>query len=279
MRSPSFVLMLLCLLVGAEARAGMLTSATWVGETFGEINSVGFLDLFPGTPFTLVTSGASLTANGSAAGSALSMVSLSVAAPPVSITGLHTSFFSQTLGGSQTINSANLANQGISGALRNFIGPPNNQGTLVFAVPLSVGVAGTFTSTRVVPGLNIPVEVTATFFPWTTGSHVFTGLTGSTTTPNGAINMGVALPDFTLAGTNHLVDGVGSMTLVSPTRFRVCAGAIFGSFPCSGGDPTNSLSTISATTTRLTLNFLPETGAALLLGTALVGLAVRNRKH
>ncbi len=247
------------------AQAGLLTSATWVGETFGELRPDHFVDLFPGTPFTLVTSGASLTASGSATGSSIRTISVAVAAPPLSLHGQHHTGFSQTLGGSQTINSTNVANRGISGSVGGFVGAPN-QGLLLYHIPLSVGVAGNFT-TAAFQHANIPVEVTATHFPWTTGSQTLTGLT----------LRGVAAPNFTVAGTNSLVNGAGSITLVSPTRMRVCAGTIFGAFPCVPGASGNSVSFTRATTTRLTLNF-PEPGISVLLAAGLVGLAARRRR-
>ncbi len=254
-------LVLTALWLSGTAHAGTLTSATWVGD-------------FLGAPFTLVTSGVSLTASGSAAGTAINMVSLTVA--PLTLGHLLTpfsrstapTFLSLTLGGSQTINPANAANQGIAGAARVILGN-DSDGTALYTVPLSAGVAGQATTTNVVPGLNIPVEVTATFFPWTTGSQTFTGLTVS----------GVAAPDVTISGTNSLSGGAGSITLVSPTRTRVCVAAIFGSFPCVAGAAGNTQSSISATATRLTLNFaVPEPGTFLLFAAGLVALSARRRE-
>ncbi len=251
------VLMAAVFLAATSAGAGTLTSATWTGN-------------FQGTPFTLVTSGASLTASGTSTATGIGSVSLTVAAPILSIsdtTGTAPTFISQTLGGSQTL-AGSVANQGVSGTVNVFIGR-NSGGLLLFPVALSAGVAGSFTTTALVPNLNIPVSVTATFFPWTTDSQTFTGLTVD----------GVAVADVTVGGTNSLVGGAGSITLVSPTRTRVCVGDLFGPFPCVSGDPMNQQSSINATSTSLTLNFIPEPGMMTLLGAGLAGLTIVGRRR
>lgn len=248
------------LLTGAAAHAGVLTSATWVGD-------------FQGTPFTLVSSGASLSASGSAAGTSISSVQVTVAAPTLtfmSFQGPAPLFVSQTLGGSQTIDSANSVNQGIQGAVNVYIGF-DASGTLLFPVGLSAGQGGNFQTTAIVPGINVPVEVTVTFHPWTTGTQTFTGLT----------LRGLAMPDLTVSGTNSLANGVGSITLVSPTVTRACAGSVFGTFPCLNSQAaTNTSTRVQAVATRLTLNFsaVPEPTAFILLGSAAaVALAALRR--
>ena len=254
---------------GAASQAAILTSATWVGS-------------FQGTSFTLVTSGGSLTATGSRPrGGATLNVALTVAPPAMTSligTGPVPFFTSQTLGGSQTINSSLVANQGVRGSIRTYVAADSN-GTLLVSVPLSVGVGGQFQATSLVPRVAIPVEVTATYFPWTTGTQILTGLTGTTTTANGQVNHGVSLPDFVTQGSPFVsgFNGAGRMTLVAPTRTRICVGEVFGSFPCVSGSAANIQSSISATATRLTLNFgVPEPGTLLLGGAIFVGFAARR---
>ncbi len=271
MRTNILVWMVTCLLVSTSTHAGTLTSATWVGD-------------FQGTPFTLVTSGASLTASGTATGNNIGAVSLTVAGPALTLmdaAGGQPIFISQTLGGSQTINSSRIANQGVPRAVNVFLGDDSEK-IFLFPIAMSAGVGGNFSTTDVVPGLNIPVEVTATFFPWTTGSQVFAGLTSTTTTVGGAQNAGAALPDVTFVGSNSLVNGAGSITLVSPTVVRLCVGLVFGPFPCISGDSGNIQSSRLATATKLTLNFAavpePTAGGLLVTGAVISLLSARRRR-
>jgi len=249
------------LLFAGAANAAALTSASWHGS-------------FQGTPFWIFT-GSGLTASGSSTGSVAVTVAPRLSSS-LNTTGTAPVFISQTLGGSQVINVAGApsANQGIAGLVNVFIGQ-NSNGTQLFSVPLTVGfpVANPFfqNQTAVVPGLNIPVSVTASAFPWTTGAVSITGLTVSS----------AAIPNFVLAGGKNLtVNGGGTITLVAPAITTVCAGAIFQNpqRPCVGGAPAGGTQkSHTASATVLTLNF-PEPGTLLLLGAGLMGLAAVGRR-
>ena len=259
------------LLFAGASQAGNLTSATWAGS-------------FQGTPFTITTGGGGLTASGTS-GPTTANVQLTVA--PRLSTSLQTAgaapvFISQTLGGSQAIAitaGGPAANHGIGGLVNVFIGQ-NSTGTQLFSVPLTVGFPVVnpffFNNTAVVPGLNIPVTVTASASPWTTGAISISGLTSSS----------APLANFTAAGGNNLTaGGGGSITLVSPAITGVCAGAIFQSplRPCVGGAPAGGQQkSHTASATTLTLNFVgtpvPEPGTLLLLGAGLMGLAAVGRR-
>jgi len=264
------------LLFAGASQAGTLTSATWAGSFQG----TPFLATFgvPGGPGGLMASGTSVgtTAN----------VQITVAprlSSSLNTTGQAPVFISQTLGGSQAIAitaGGAAANRGIAGLVNVLIGQSSTNGTQLFSVPLTVGfpVVNPFfqNTTAVVPGLSIPVSVTATALPWTTGAVSFTGLT----------NNGTAIPNFARTGGNNLTaNGGGTITLVAPAITTVCAGAIFGvRTPCTIGAPLETgfqqkSHTVSAT--LLTLHFAPEPGTLLLRGAALaalVGLAAISRR-
>ncbi len=148
-----------------------------------------------------------------------------------------------------------------------FVGP----GFPFLTVPLSVGVSGTTVIATTNPIVGVQ-NVTATFLPWTPGSGTISSLFGTTTTPNGATNMTVALPNFTFMGSFNLTaGGAGSVRLVSPTVTAVCVGG----YPTCDG---STWSYRTAGATSLTLNFsVPEPGPFLLLGAGLAALAAVGR--
>ncbi len=242
------------LLLGASAQAGTLTNATWfqtaqgipLTRTFGQLGATGSstgtsLAVNLSYPFFVATLFAPKTANG--------VVDLAIQV---------------TQGGSQAITAtAGMANgaPGIPGtviimtALHVAKGLNQSQfmvgtNTLV-AVPLSNGQAGQFVDTFFVLGQLH--TITVDFYAWTAGSQMFSGLT----------SFGDPLPNVTAVGSFNLTpNGGGTVTLVSPSLVSVDG---------------SLASRRTAAFTKLVMNFVPEPGTLLLLGTAAVALAYRAR--
>jgi hypothetical protein len=119
------------------------------------------------------------------------------------------------------------------------------------AIPANFGFSTSFT----VMGSGLSFSIVGN--PWTAGVTTVTGITGQMT-PNGGSN-GTTLM---LSGMNNLtVGGGGSLTLVSPGRVYVSTG--------------NKLPVIGT----LVLNYVPEPGTLLLLGSGALGLAILGRRR
>ncbi len=263
-------------LFAGQSKAGTLDSATWKGA-------------FQGVPFTLTIGSGTvggvgssmlhLVVSGTAAGNNVVTASVSVIPfttskffepPPAALT------ITQMLGGNQKINVAgNVAsatgtpNMGALGTVNVFmqVGFP----LLLLGVPLNVGGTGVQTYQGFNP-LFTHVTVTATFLGWQIAPFTVTGLT----------NQGVALPNVMFTGSNNLMFGEGTVTLVAPARVAVCVGGgTTTSGSCTGasleGLPGLGQFNRTASSTTLKLTFIPEPGVLLLLGAGLAFVGRRSR--
>jgi hypothetical protein len=216
------------LLSAGAARAGLLTSATWVSE----IRPFGG----PGVAIAVPVS-----ASGTSTATSVS-VSLTVPAFvtsfPVTGVPLLSPQATLRLSGMQAIT----ATAGIGGATQALPGAASDRipATTVLRIPLAVGVAGgsTFTATH---AFGILHYITVAHYAWTPGAITLTGLTHNL----------APLPDVLTAGSFMLdPNGAGTVTLVAPTRFSVQSSVQYRR---------------NVALTRLTLHFVPEPGAWLLL--------------
>jgi hypothetical protein len=246
------------LLTSVSAEAGTLTSATWHQVVEPVPSAVGF-------PITRTT--AQLGATGSSTASS--------AAVSLSFPAFATTFF---VDGTQ-VDLAILVDQGgpqaISATPGMGGGTPGIPGTVVVMsaihtamgvdqsmfmvgantlvqIPLSHGKAGQFTNTFLVSGVQH--GMTVSFYAWTPGTLVFTGLS----------SLGQALPGVTAMGSFNLTaNGGGTITLVSPSKVSI-DGALA------------QQRTVGITS--LVLSFVPEPGTLLLLGGAALALILVSRR-
>jgi len=245
----------LSVLFAASAHAGTLSTASWITE-------------LSGTPFAVP-----LTASGT---STATSINVSVAVPPFS----GSFFVPQTpsgailhvklgLGGNAHLTaspSMAVASKGIPGTVIVMTAmhiPAGVNASMVvvgaqslFHVPLDVGAAGAFSYTDAIVS-GIPITVREQRYAWTVHTQTFTGLTSH----------GAPLPDLAAMGSFDLTaQGGGTVQLVSPTKIQVTFEA-----------PFLKRNTVSLST--LKLSFVPEPGAALLVGAAALALLRAGARH
>jgi len=263
MRRTAAPFVALSLISAASARAGTLTSATWVTD----LGLTG--PIIPTTPFPLpvVASGTS-SATSVSVNLSLPQFTTEFFAPKNPTTGVLDLAITVSQGGAQLVTatpSMAAATTPVPGTLIVMTAPHLSGGTnasmlvvginTLVNVPLSVGVNGQFTSTFSV--LAAVHQLTVDFYAWTPGTASFMGLTSK----------GSALPDVVAMGSFALTAmGGGTVTLVSPSKL-----SINGSLARRR----------TASYTTLQLHFVPEPGSALLLAAAAVSLALvaRRRAH
>jgi hypothetical protein len=231
--------------VATAAQAGPLVSASLT------LSLAGASPLFPATGAT-----------GTATGTTLATLGAGVAfAGTQTITLTGTVATKSPVDKIQVIVASNAAGTFVPnpidlGGTATFNGVANlyataSAGSPFLAVPVKVGVATNFT----VMGGGLAFSILGA--PWTAGVATVTGVTGQPT-PNGGTN-GTTLM---VTGVNALTPGGGgTLTLVSPGRVIVSTG--------------NRLPVIGT----LVLNYVPEPGTLLLLGSGALGLAILGRRR
>jgi hypothetical protein len=269
LRRASFGSVLGTLLIAAAAHAGTLTSATWL-----QVTETGLL----GSPYTLpmTRTTAQLGAAGTSTASSIA-VSLSYPAfstnffAPRTPNGVLDLAIQVSQGGPQAITATPGMGNGAPGVPGTVIvmtaahaAMGVNQSIFmvgihtIVSVPFSIGRTGMFGLGVMTPD-GSPGSTSWTFagalhsgrvsfFAWTPGTLVFSGLT----------TRGVALPSVIAMGSFDLTaKGGGTVTLVSPSKI-----SIDGSIAQRR----------TASFTTLVLTFVPEPGALMLLGAG--GLAL-----
>ena len=277
-RRPLLLCLGLALLASGGAHAGTLTSATWY-QAIGVDTLSAPHWAFPMTRTTLqLGATGSSTATSVAVSLSYPFFSTNFIVPP-SANGVVGRAIKISQGGPQSLTATPGMGHGtpaIPGTVHVMTAGHNAMGvnqsmfkvginTLV-KLPLSNGRAGTevlgWLAESPTSGPSYWTIVgavhrgTISFFAWTPGTLVFSGLT----------SRGVALPSVVAMGSFDLdANGRGTVTLVAPSKI-----SIDGSFEQRR----------TASFTKLVLSFVPEPGACLLLagGVAALGWIGRRRR-
>jgi hypothetical protein len=125
----------------------------------------------------------------------------------------------------------------------------------LLGVPLALGTPNTLFKSAG------GVSITAVGAGWTAGTAVVTGLNTTTTTPGNVTNMNTGVTQTAMGSNGLTAGGGGTLVLVAPTKVM-----------------TNITAPLAAFST-LTLNYVPEPGSLLLLGTAIASLMVLGRRR
>jgi len=271
------LLPILGVLLAGSAQAGTLTNATWFQVMDTSI---------PIAPYALpmTRTAAQLGAAGSSTASSVAVslsypafsTSLFVSKTPNGLLDLHV-FVSQ--GGPQAITATAgmaIGAPGVPGTVIVMTAPHAVMGAnqsifmvgvnTIVKVPLRVGQAGAEPLGSLFESPSSPqspyftilgaIHVgTVSFFAWTAGSLMFSGLT----------SLGSPLPNVTAVGSFNLTpwNGGGMVTLVSPSKVSI-------------DGPLAQRRTVSFT--KLVMNFVPEPGTLLLLGAAGLALWLRSQR-
>jgi hypothetical protein len=266
------------LLAGAGAHAGTLTSATWY-----QVTDVGVLGL-PTYTLPMTRNTAQL---GAAGVSTASSIAVSLSYPAFSTSFILPNTTNQPIG--LAIQITQGGPQAITATPGMAAGSPAIPGTVIVmtaahaamgvnqsmfmvgantivSVPLSIGRAGAEQLGSLTEGSGAGTSPywlivgvvhfgTVSFFAWTPGTLVFSGLT----------TKGVALPSVVAMGSFNLTPmGGGTVTLVAPSKISI-------------DGPFAQRRTASFTT--LSLSFVPEPGTLLLSAAGGVALVLLGRRR